>query len=209
MYLTEAIGAYALLNNRSAKPEHPLSIVIADEVHERTMYTQMIIGLARNQMAGSTGMVLILMSATVDVEELKQSSPGAREIEIDRHEYVVKRYFLERPITKNDNLLEQTARLIVTVHHEHGNKNLVEGVPSGQFCECGYTRGLEIKMSSGEDPSTWTYFDRPAEDHPVMGRGQPYYMNANGVEQMRPRVKDGNRIDPPYADEKIIEQLYR
>ena len=97
MCLTEAIGVYALLDNRSAKPKHPVSIVITDEVHERTMYTQMIIGLARDQMAGSTGMVLFLMSATVGVEELKQSIPGAREIEIDRHENVVKRYYLERP----------------------------------------------------------------------------------------------------------------
>ena len=30
---------------------------------------------------------------------------------------------------------ELTARLIVTLHHEHGSKNLVEGVPSGQFCD--------------------------------------------------------------------------
>ena len=65
------------------------------------------------------------------MEELKQSSPGAREIEIDRHEHVVKRYYVERPITKNDNLFEQTARLIVTLlHHEHGTKNLVERVDS-------------------------------------------------------------------------------
>ena len=70
---------HALLNNRSAKPEHPVSIVIADEVHERTMYTQMIIGFARDQMGGSTGMVLILMSATVDVAELKHSIPGAHD----------------------------------------------------------------------------------------------------------------------------------
>ena len=100
MYLTEAIGVYALINNRSARPTHPMSIVIADEVHERTMYTQMIIGLARDQMAQSTGMVLIFMSATVDVDELKESIPGAREIEIDRHEFAVKRYYLERPITR-------------------------------------------------------------------------------------------------------------
>ena len=114
------------------------------------------------------------MSATVDVEELKNSIPGAREIEIDRHEYAVTRYHLERPITSNDNVLEQTARLIVTLHHTHGKTDLVDGVPSGQFCdhflafcpekpqmrnlaamlirwqECGYTRGLEIvQMSRG------------------------------------------------------------
>ena len=41
---------YALINNRETKPAHPVTVVVADEVHERTMYTQMVIGLARTQM---------------------------------------------------------------------------------------------------------------------------------------------------------------
>ena len=64
-------------------------------------------------------------------------------------------------------------------------------------------------MSSGEDPSTWTYFDLPVEDKPVMGRGQPHYMNANGVQQMRPHVKGDKWTEPPYADMDVIEQLSR
>ena len=76
VYLTEAIGVFSLLNNRTPGVAHPLAIVIADEVHERTMYTQMIIGLARDQMSRSTGMVLILMSATVDMEELREPFQG-------------------------------------------------------------------------------------------------------------------------------------
>ena len=32
-------------------------------------------------------MILILMSATVDVAELKLAIPGAQDIEIDQHEY--------------------------------------------------------------------------------------------------------------------------
>ena len=64
MYMTEAIGVYALINNRELKPAHPVTIVVADEVHERTMYTQMIIGLARTQMKENHTMILILMSAT-------------------------------------------------------------------------------------------------------------------------------------------------
>ena len=202
VYLTEATGVFALLNNRDPRADHPISIVIADEVHERTMYTQMIIGLARDQMSRSTGMVLILMSATVHLEELRDAIPGAREIEIGRHEFEVKRFYLERPVTQYENILEQTARLIVTLHHRHGKSDLVEGVPSGQFCdhflvfcpgkpqmkclasilirwqELGFTRGLEIiQMSSGEDSKTWTYFDLPVRDQPEMSRKQPYYMH--------------------------------
>ena len=35
MYMTEAIGVYSLINNRELKPDHPVTIVVADEVHER------------------------------------------------------------------------------------------------------------------------------------------------------------------------------
>ena len=55
------------LNNRDPSTRHPVTIVIADEVHERTMYTQMIIGLTRLQME------MDLMSATVDVADSRQS----------------------------------------------------------------------------------------------------------------------------------------
>ena len=135
VYLTEAIGVCSLLNNRTPGEAHPLAIVIADEVHERTMYTQMIIGLARDQMSRSTGMVLVLMSATVDMEELREALPGAHEIEIGKHEFAVHRYYLERPVTQSTNILEQRARLVVTLHHKHGTTDLVEGVPSGRFCD--------------------------------------------------------------------------
>ena len=55
-----------------------MTVVAADEVHERTMYTQMIIGLARTQMRENPTMILILMSATVDVAELTLAIPGSR-----------------------------------------------------------------------------------------------------------------------------------
>ena len=225
VYLTEAIGVFTLLNARAPGVAHPVSIVIADEVHERTMYTQMIIGLARDQMSRSTGMVLILMSATVDMEELREAIPGAREIEIGKHEFEVQRFYLERPVTQQSNLLEQTARLVVTLHHRHGQTDLVEGVPSGRFCpgkpqmktlasilirwqELGYTRGLEvIQMSSGEDPKTWEYFDLPVCDYPVRGRGQPYYMNPQGIQRLKPYTTKDKHQDPPYADKDIRTQL--
>ena len=61
---------------------------------------KMIIGLARTQVAVDPPMVLILMSATVDVAELQNAMPGAREIEIGQHEFAVKGLFLTRDITK-------------------------------------------------------------------------------------------------------------
>ena len=112
-------------------PVHPVTIVVADEVHERTMYTQMIIGLVEVNLT----MILILMSATVDVAELKVAIPVARATEIDRHAFDVKRFFLQRDVTRHANVLERSARLIVSLHHACANCNLVEGVPKGQFCD--------------------------------------------------------------------------
>ena len=82
MYITEAIGVYVLLNNRETNPSRPVTIVVANEVHERTMYAQMIIGLVRTQMAVNPTMILILMSAIVDVAELKNAIPGTRAIKL-------------------------------------------------------------------------------------------------------------------------------
>ena len=221
MYMTEAIGVYALINNRDLNPAHPVTVVVADEVHERTMYTQMIIGLARTQMVENHTMILILMSATVDVAELKVAIPAAQDIEIDQHEFKVSRFFLQRDITKQTNILEITARMIVTLH-ERGDKDLVDGVPEGQFCdhflvfcpgkpqirnltnilirwqELGFTRGLEVvPMYSGEDPATWRYFDQPVSGAEVFGRKIPYYMSKYGVSHFRPHEKEGARTPAP------------
>ena len=232
MYMTEAIGVYALINNRELKPAHPVTIVVADEVHERTMYTQMIIELTRTQMKENPTMILILMSATVDVAELKLAIPGAQDIEIDQHEYKVSRFFLQRDITKLTNVLELTARLIVTMHHEKCDQDLVDGVPEGRFCdhflvfcpgkpqiralsnllirwqELGYTRGLEVvPMYSGESPETWQYFDQPVSGSMVSGRKMPYYISEYGVSLLQGHEKDGVRTSPPTAKAHVRKDI--
>ena len=74
--------------------------------------------------------------------------------------------------------------------------------------ELGYTRGLEIvQMSSGEDPKTWEYFDLPVCDYPVMGRGQPYYMNPQRHSESEAILSKGKHQDPPYADKDVRTQL--
>ena len=125
-----------------------------------------------------------------------------------------------------------TAKLIVTLHHERGDKNLVDGVPEGQFCdhflvfcpgkpqirsltnilirwqELGYTRGLEVvPMYSGEDPVTWQYFDQPVSGTAVYGRKMPYYMSKYGVSQLRPHEKDGAWNHAPEAKKHIRRDI--
>ena len=62
---------------------------------------------------------------------------------------------------------------------------------------------------SGEDPTTWKYFDQPVSGTPVYGRKMPYYMSKYGVAQFRPHEKDGAKA---YAQEakshvrKVVEK---
>ena len=60
-------------------------------------------------------------------------------------------------------------------------------------------------MFSGEDPTTWKYFDAPVSGNPVYGRMMPYYMSKYGVAQMRPHEKDGVRAYPSEANKPCPE----
>ena len=104
-----------------------MTFVIADEAHERTIFIQMIIGLTRLQMANNSEMVLILMSATVDVEQLKNSIPGCPAVFHPEVFFVTNLIVLE-------NALALTAKLIVPPHLEYGNRNFVEDVFAGTHC---------------------------------------------------------------------------
>ena len=133
----------------------------------------------------------------MDVAELKVAIPGAQDIEIDQHAYQISRFYLQRDITKHTNVLELTARLIVTLHRDRCDRDLVDGVPEGQFCdhflvfcpgkpqiralanllirwqELGFTRGLEVvPMYSEESPETWQYFDQPVSGSAVFLDGR-------------------------------------
>ena len=133
VYLTEAIGVFKLLGNCEPIPKEPMTIVIADEVHERTMFTQMIIGMTRLHMEVNSSMMLVLMSATV--EELESSIPGCQDIGIDQHQYTIERFYMSRNVSSLENTLVLTAKLIVQLHHEHGNVNRVKGVEPGKHCD--------------------------------------------------------------------------
>lgn len=47
------------------------SVIILDEVHERTLYTDIIMGLMKKILKKNTNLKLIVSSATVDAEEIQ------------------------------------------------------------------------------------------------------------------------------------------
>ena len=67
-YMTEGI----LLREMMADPLlRQYSVIILDEVHERTLYTDIIMGLMKKILKKNTNLKLIVSSATCDAEELQ------------------------------------------------------------------------------------------------------------------------------------------
>ena len=64
-------------------------------------------------------------------------------------------------------------------------------------------------MYSGEDPTTWKYFDQPVSGTAVYGRKMPYYMSKYGIAQFRPHEKDGSRSYAPEAKSHVRKDIER
>ncbi|SMN22703.1 similar to Saccharomyces cerevisiae YLR419W Putative helicase with limited sequence similarity to human Rb protein [Maudiozyma saulgeensis] len=76
------------------------SIVVIDEVHERSIDTDLIVTLLKNLVGKVKNMKIVLMSATVNVELFKKFFPGLGTIHIEGRTFPIKDYFL-------DDILEQ------------------------------------------------------------------------------------------------------
>ena len=44
-------------------------------------------------------------------------------------------------------------------------------------------------------------------DYPVMGKGQPYFLNEYGIQCLKPIITKDKHMDPPYADKDVVTQL--
>lgn len=71
------------------------SIVVIDEVHERSIDTDLIVILLKNFIGKIPGLKIVLMSATVDVEVFKQYFPKLATCHIEGRTFPIKDYFLE------------------------------------------------------------------------------------------------------------------
>ena len=66
-----------------------------------------------------------------------------------------------------------------------------------------------VPMFSGEDPTTWKYFDAPVSGNLLSGRNMPYYMFKHGVAQMRPHEQGGVWAYPPEATSHVRKDIER
>ncbi|CAI4047103.1 RNA helicase SKDI_12G4430 [Saccharomyces kudriavzevii IFO 1802] len=82
-----------LLQNARTMLEN--TIVLIDEVHERSIDTDLIVTLMKNLLRKVHGMKIVLMSATVNVELFKKFFPGLATCHIEGRTFPITDYFLE------------------------------------------------------------------------------------------------------------------
>ncbi|EJS42628.1 YLR419W [Saccharomyces arboricola H-6] len=82
-----------LLQNARTMLEN--TIVVIDEVHERSIDTDLIVTLMKNLLRKVRGMKIVLMSATVNVDLFKKFFPGLVTCHIEGRTFPITDYFLE------------------------------------------------------------------------------------------------------------------
>ncbi|QHS75116.1 RNA helicase SPAR_L04240 [Saccharomyces paradoxus] len=91
-FMTTGVLVRLLQNARTMLED---TIVVIDEVHERSIDTDLIVTLMKNLLHKVRGMKIVLMSATVNVDLFKKFFPGLATCHIEGRTFPITDYFLE------------------------------------------------------------------------------------------------------------------
>jgi len=93
-------------------------VVIIDEAHERTVQTDVLLGLLKNvQKRRGDDFRLIIMSATLDAAKFVSYFPGAQGAYIQGRTFPVQLYYTAKP---EENYVDAAMNAVLQVHHEEG-----------------------------------------------------------------------------------------
>lgn len=114
-----------------------IDTLILDEVHERTVRMDLLLGLLKEALNKYKNLHLVLMSATIDVSPYKKfykslklySSPGAKL-------FPVKLHFLENKINPMF-VLDEAGKIAIKILKSNPTQNILVFVPSANNCESG------------------------------------------------------------------------
>ena len=129
LYCTEAIIAMMmqayLVSSDQPAPQELITTVIIYEVHNRSAHSDYVLALTLAAMQQKSNLRLVLMSATGDHNLVRQQlvMKGAM--------HKVKRCFLEQPLDRSANLLNQIAQIVITYHNERVGRPLID-----ETCHC-------------------------------------------------------------------------
>ena len=129
LYCTEAIVAMMmqyLVTPNEADVQGVITTVIIDEVHNRSAHSDYVLALTLAAMQKVTHLRLVLMSATGDHNLVAERIPQCQQLVTKSVMHHVKRCFLEKPLDRSHNLLNQMAQLVITCHNERVGRPLID-----------------------------------------------------------------------------------
>ena len=100
--------------------------MIIDEVHNRSAHSDYVLALTLAAMQKNSDLRLVLMSATGDHNLVCERIPHCQQLVMKAIMHKVKRCFLEQPLDRSTNLLNQMAQFVVTYHNEKVGRPLID-----------------------------------------------------------------------------------
>ena len=100
--------------------------MIIDEVHHRSAHSDYVLALTLAATQKSADLSLVLMSATGDHNLVRERIAHCQQLAMKGVMHKVKRCFLEQPLDRSSNLLNQMAQIVITYHNERARKPLVD-----------------------------------------------------------------------------------
>ena len=118
LYCTEAIVALMmqtyLVSSTPPLPQDLITTVIIDEVHNRSTHSDYVLALTLAAMQKTSDLRLVMMSATGDHNLVRERVPQCQQLVMKGVMHKVRRCFLERPLDRSSNLLNQMAQIVIT-----------------------------------------------------------------------------------------------
>ena len=129
LHCTEAIVAMMmqayLVSSDPPTPQDLITTVIIDEVHNRSAHSDYVLALTFSAMQKKSTLRLVLMSATGDHNLVRERIPQRQQLVMKGVMHKVRRCFLERPLDRSSNLLNQIAQIVITSQNERVGRPLM------------------------------------------------------------------------------------